>query len=89
MIEKSIDSVKSFAHFNAIETKKFFLIGNCDECVIAGQNVFLGPTIHLPRPEFYFESHHLYLTHVVYHSFRIGFQKTPLSTCVPHVLNSP
>ena len=30
----------------------------CDECVIAGQNVFLGPTIHLPLPDYCFESHH-------------------------------
>ena len=27
----------------------------CDECVPAGQNVFLGPTTHLPRPDCYVE----------------------------------
>ena len=25
---------------------------DCDECVFVGQNVPLGPTTHLPRPEF-------------------------------------
>ena len=47
----------------------------CDECVVACQNVFLGPTIHLPRPEYYFESHHSYSTNVLYYSFRIRVQK--------------
>ena len=27
------------------------VFGCCDECVVDGQNVFLGPTIHLPRLE--------------------------------------
>ena len=35
-------------------------------CVVAGQNVYLGPTIQLIRPEFCFESQRSYLTHVVY-----------------------
>ena len=38
----------------------------CDECVVAGQNVFLGPTIHLHRPDCCVESHHLHLLHAVY-----------------------
>ena len=47
----------------------------CDKCVVAGQNVYLGPTIHLPRPKYCFESQHSYLPSVVYYSFRIRFQR--------------
>ena len=38
---------------------------NCDECVVAGQNVFQGPTIHFPRLECCVESHHLHSIHLV------------------------
>ena len=41
----------------------------CDECVVAGQNVFLGLIIHLPRLEYYFEPHHSYSANVVCYSF--------------------
>ena len=43
----------------------FFVVDQCDECVVAGQNVFLGPANHLSRPKYYFESRHSYITHVV------------------------
>ena len=49
--------------------------GCCDECVLAGQNVFLGPTIHLPRPECCVKSHHLHLIHLVYCCFQMRLQK--------------
>ena len=52
-----------------------FVLSTCDECVLAGQNVFLGPTNHLPRPIFYVESHHLRQIHVVYCCFQMRFQK--------------
>ena len=42
-----------------------FVQSPCDECVVAGQNVFLGPTNHLSCPKYFFESRHLYITHVV------------------------
>ena len=35
-----------------------FVLSACAQCVIAGQNLYLGPTIHLTRPGFCFESHH-------------------------------
>ena len=63
---------------------KFFKIGtskfkvyrySCDEFVVADQNVFLGPVIHSPGPENYFESHPPYKTYLVCYSFRIRFQK--------------
>ena len=49
--------------------------GNCEECVFAGQNVFLGSTTHLPRPECYVESHHLHLIYLVHCYFQMRFQK--------------
>ena len=52
-----------------------FVLSPCDECVFAGQNVFLGPTTHLTRPECCFESHHLHLIHVVHCCFQMCFQK--------------
>ena len=45
----------------------------CDECVIAGQNVFLGPTIHLSHLGSFPESHHSSLNHDMYCSFCIRF----------------
>ena len=36
--------------------------------------MYLGPIVHVRRPEYCFESHHLYLTHAVCSSFRIRFQ---------------
>ena len=47
----------------------------CDECVAAGQNVFLAPTIHLPRPEYCFESHHSHLIYVIQYCFQKLLQK--------------
>ena len=41
----------------------------CYEFVVAGQNVFPGPAIHLPRPECCVESHQLHLILLVYHRF--------------------
>ena len=52
-----------------------YLLCFCDECVLAGQNVFLGPTIHLPRLEGSVESHHLRLIHLVYCCFQMRFQR--------------
>ena len=46
---------------------------SCDECVLAGQNVFQGPTIHLPRLECCVESQHFDLIHLVYCCFRMHF----------------
>ena len=46
-----------------------------DECVIAGQNVFLGPAINLPCLGRFPESHHSRLIHAMYCSYRIRFQK--------------
>ena len=46
-----------------------------DECVFDGQNVFLGPTIHLPCPEYSFESHHSHLMYVTHYYFQMRFQK--------------
>ena len=37
---------------------------NFDECVVAGQNVFLWPTIHLTRQEYYLESHYFRIQHM-------------------------
>ena len=52
--------------------------------MLAGQNVFLGPTTHLPRPECYVESHHLHLIHVVYCCFQMRLQKWHyFPTCSP------
>ena len=48
---------------------------SCDKSMIAGQKVYLGPTIHLLRPEFCFDSHHSYIPHAAYFSVRIRFQK--------------
>ena len=48
---------------------------SCDECVVAGQNVLRGPTIHLPRLECCVKSHHLHLIHLVYFCFQMRFQK--------------
>ena len=50
-------------------------VQHCDNYVVAGQNVFLGPTIHLPRLEFSVESHHSHLIHLVYCCFQMRFQK--------------
>ena len=47
---------------------------HCEECEVAGQNVFLGPTIHLPRPECLAESHRSHLEHVVCCCFQMRFQ---------------
>ena len=49
----------------------------CDECVFAGQNVFQGPAIHLPRLDCYVKSHHLHMIHLVYWycCFQMRFQK--------------
>ena len=46
-----------------------------DECVISGQNVFLGPTTHLPRLGCLPKSHHLCLNHEMCHSSRMRFHK--------------
>ena len=62
---------KNNAHFLEKATKS--KVTSCDECVFAGQNVFLGPTTHLPRPECFFESHHLRLMHVVHCCFQMRF----------------
>ena len=35
-----------------------FVLSPCDEYVLAGQNVSLGPTILLPRPDCCVEFHH-------------------------------
>ena len=53
-----------------------FVVSPCDECVFAGRNVFLGPTIHLPRPKRYFESLRLRLIHLVHYCFQMRFQKS-------------
>ena len=50
-------------------------VSACDEFVFAGQNMFLGPTIHLPRLKCCFESHHSHLTHKLYSSAQIRSQK--------------
>ena len=50
-------------------------MGDCDECVLTGQNVFQGPTIHLPRLDSCVESHHLHLMRLVYHCSWMRFQK--------------
>ena len=60
--------------FQGFDLFGLFVLSPSDECVAAGQNVYLGPTIHLPRRELCFESHHLYLTHVVNCSLRKRFQ---------------
>ena len=36
---------------------------NCHKCVIVGENMFLGPTIHLPRLRYFLECHHLLGSH--------------------------
>ena len=46
--------------------------------MVAGQNVFLGPTIHLPRPECLVESHRSHLEHVVCCCFSDAFSKEAL-----------
>ena len=65
----SIDHVHQLIHFFP------FNCCHCDECVFAGQNVFLGPTIHVLRPECFVESHYLHLIHVVCCCFQMRFQK--------------
>ena len=52
-----------------------FALSPFDERVFASQNVFLGPTIHLPHPEYYVESHHLHLIHVVFVVSRCVFKR--------------
>ena len=52
-----------------------FALSPCDECVLHGQNVFLGPTIPLPRLECCVESHHLHLIHLVRFFSRCVFKK--------------
>ena len=47
----------------------------CDECVFAGQNVLLRPSIHLLRPECCFESHHFRLILAPCCCFQMRFQK--------------
>ena len=39
-----------------------FVLSPCNECLNAGQDVFLGPTIHLRCPKYCFESH---LSHLI------------------------
>ena len=56
-------------------TTVIFMLYLCDECVVAGQNVYLGPTIHLPRPEGYFESHHSRSVHEMFCFFRTRSRK--------------
>ena len=48
---------------------------HCDDCVIAGQHVSLGPENHLPRQGFTLESHQLDLVHETNYSHRIRSQK--------------
>ena len=57
----------------------------CDDCVTAGQIVFLGPTIHSPRPEYCFEFYHSYLIYVIHYCFQKGLS----SLSVPHFLKLP
>ena len=55
--------------------KLMFANGDCDECVVAGQNVFLGPTIHLPRHECFVESHHFHLSFLICCCFQVRFHR--------------
>ena len=72
-------SMKDFWILNALSSILAFmktkLMNMCNECVVAGQNLFLGPTIHLPRLEYCFQFHHSHLTNVVYYFFRTHYQK--------------
>ena len=62
--------------FKIINIYKVLISGtSCDECVVAGQNAFPGPTAHLPRPECCVESHHLRLIRQVYRCFWMRFRK--------------
>ena len=74
-------------NFNKNKLRIFGTIWNkgldCDESVLAGQTVFLGPTTHLPRPEFYVESHHLHSIHIVYCCFQMRSQKRHYALLVP------
>ena len=47
----------------------------CDDCVMAGQNVFLRLTSHLPRPEYCLESDLPHLMFVKQFFFKIVFSK--------------
>ena len=73
-LRRRLGSTKSFDRIFSY-SKKLWYQGGCDECVFAGQNVFLGPKIHLPPPECYAEFQHLHLIHVVNCCFQMRFQK--------------
>ena len=60
-------------HEFSFEPPKMFQLQQCDECVFVGQNVFLGSTTHLPRPECFFESRHFCLVLVVRCYFQMRF----------------
>ena len=60
---------------NLTQPRVNFPLPRCDEYVLAGQNVFQGPTIHLPRLECCVESHRLHLLHLMCCCFQMRFQK--------------
>ena len=52
-----------------------FDLSPCDECLAAGQNVFLGPRAHLARPEGFLKSQQFCLMTLVHCYFQMPFEK--------------
>ena len=61
----------------------YYFLSYCDECVFAGQNVFLGGTIHLPCPEYCLQSHHSHMIYVIQNCFRMRFKRGGNSNMLP------
>ena len=68
---------KFFTVFSRENTKmsQISFLNCCEECVFAGHNVFLGPTIHLLCLECCFNSHNSHLIYVKHNSFQMRFQR--------------
>ena len=72
---------KKVSPFRLLCNLTFSCKHRCDEYAFVGQNVFLGPLLHLPCPYYFFQSHHWYPTHIMSCFFWLRFQKSVFPMC--------